>query len=180
MIANIVLVLRSSYLQYWFAQWGYVCLLRWHLNLIGRCEKDAILICVLFSDSTEYVICRHCGSDITISNFFQDKLSPLALSITNQTFHHSKTVLIQTLENPLGIRFKVAIANRARCAIINSRVSFYGVATMLPPNASYLFNFCVLSFPVELGVHLVSRVQVACLFVSQVLATTRVDVRTGR
>lgn len=81
-------------------------------------------VCVLFSCIiTEYVICRHCGSDITLSNFFINKLSPYALTSTNQTFYQNKRILLQNLENPFGLEFQVAIVHRAHCAIINAPVS---------------------------------------------------------
>lgn len=88
-----------------------------------NCGAHSPLLLSLFLSCTEYVICRHCGSDITVSNFFEEKLSPLALSFTNQTFYDTKSVLIQTLENPLGIRFKVVVTKKAHCARISSRVS---------------------------------------------------------
>lgn len=81
-----------------------------------RCLFD---LCFLVA---EYVICRHCGNDITISNFFLNKLSPLALWSTNYTFYDNKNILIQRLENPFGIQSRVAIVHRANCAKLNSPV----------------------------------------------------------
>lgn len=70
------------------------------------------------------MICRHCGNDVTISNFFINKISPHALSASNQTIYNHQKVLVQTLENSLGVQFKVAIVRKAHCASVNFRVCF--------------------------------------------------------
>lgn len=80
----------------------------------------SIFNCHSFS---EFMICRHCGTDVTISNFFINKLSPHALSASNQTFNKHHKVLVQTLENSLGVQFKVAIVRKAHCAAVSFRVS---------------------------------------------------------
>lgn len=71
---------------------------------------------------TEFVLCRYCGSDVTISNFFLNKISPHALSASNQSFYNHQKILVQTLKNSLGVQFKVATVRRANCAPINIRV----------------------------------------------------------
>lgn len=71
---------------------------------------------------SEFVICRMCGSDITLSNYFDNKLSPVAVSVGNHTFHDVPDVLIQELENPFGIKFQVATLKQAHCAITESNV----------------------------------------------------------
>lgn len=72
---------------------------------------------------TEHILCKYCGSDVTISNFFLNKLSPLALFASNQSIYNQQKVLIQTLQNPLGIQFKVAIVRKANCAALDIKVS---------------------------------------------------------
>uniref|UniRef100_U5EPA1 Putative 17 kDa salivary protein n=1 Tax=Corethrella appendiculata TaxID=1370023 RepID=U5EPA1_9DIPT len=64
----------------------------------------------------EYLICRQCGSDITLTNFLIEKLSPVALSVVNQTIYENKRVLIQEVQNPLGIKFKIILLKQAHCA----------------------------------------------------------------
>ncbi|XP_031635796.1 protein cereblon homolog [Contarinia nasturtii] len=71
----------------------------------------------------EFILCRYCGSDVTISNFFLNKISPYALSASNQTFYNHQKILVQTLENSLGVQFKVVIVRKAHCAAINIRWS---------------------------------------------------------
>lgn len=78
-----------------------------------------------FVHSTEFIICRHCGTDVSITNFFIDKISPHALSAANHTFFNHQNVLVQTLENSLGVQFKVAIVRKAHCAPINIRVNIH-------------------------------------------------------
>lgn len=68
-------------------------------------------------------MCRYCGSDVTISNFFLNKLSPFALFASNQSIYNQEKILVQTLENSLGVQFKVAIVQKANCAAINIKVS---------------------------------------------------------
>lgn len=71
---------------------------------------------------TEFVLCRYCGSDVTISNFFLNKLSPFALFASNQSIYNQQKILVQTLENSLGVQFKVAIVRKANCAALNIKV----------------------------------------------------------
>lgn len=65
-----------------------------------------------------------CGSDITLSNYFENKLSPVAVSVGNHTFHDVPDVLVQELENPFGIKFHVATLKQAHCAITESNVCY--------------------------------------------------------
>lgn len=60
------------------------------------------------------MICRDCGSDISLSNFLFNKISPSALSSTNVTLFNTE-VLVQDLVNPLGVHFKVIIVKKATC-----------------------------------------------------------------
>lgn len=64
-----------------------------------------------------------CGIDLTLSNHFVNKLSPVTISIGNYTFHDKSDVLIQELENPFGIRFHVATLRHVHCAVTESSVS---------------------------------------------------------
>lgn len=74
--------------------------------------------------SVEFLLCRYCGSDVSISNFFLNKVSPYALSASNQSFYNQQQILVQTLENSLGVQFNVAIVQKANCAAINIRASY--------------------------------------------------------
>lgn len=91
---------------------------RYDDNKINKWKKNKLIS--LFS---EYIICRQCGVDITISNFFLNKISPSATATSNQSFYKDINVLVQTLENPLGISFRVFIVKRAHCANTIHRVS---------------------------------------------------------
>lgn len=59
---------------------------------------------------------------MTISNFFLNKLSPFALFASNQSIYNQQKILVQTLENSLGVQFKVAIVRKANCAALNIKV----------------------------------------------------------
>lgn len=78
---------------------------------------------MFFSSYTEFVICRMCGSDITLSNYFVNKLSPDALIAVNYTFNDVPDVMIQDLENPYGIQFSIATLKKAHCAATDTNVS---------------------------------------------------------
>lgn len=58
-----------------------------------------------------------------MSNYFDNKISPVALSFTNRTFHDQADVLIQELENPFGRRFHVATLKKSYCAETDHSVS---------------------------------------------------------
>lgn len=64
-----------------------------------------------------------CGSDVTISNFLVNKLSPDALIAANYTYLDVPDVLIQELRNPFGIQFSVVTLKHAHCAHTDSAVS---------------------------------------------------------
>lgn len=66
-----------------------------------------------------------CGTEITTSHSFVHKLSPVAVTVGNYTFHETTDVLIQELENPFGLRFNVATVKQAECGVTQSSVSIY-------------------------------------------------------
>uniref|UniRef100_A0A182MWA3 Uncharacterized protein n=1 Tax=Anopheles culicifacies TaxID=139723 RepID=A0A182MWA3_9DIPT len=67
----------------------------------------------------DFFICRTCGNDVSVANLAFDKYSPLALSATNHTFTEIRSVLIQEVQNPLGIRFHIFLVKQASCAKIH-------------------------------------------------------------
>ncbi|CAD7092136.1 unnamed protein product [Hermetia illucens] len=62
----------------------------------------------------DYLVCRTCGADAALSNFVISQLSPKALVAANETLF-GKEVLVQILENPLGLRYEVVTSRRATC-----------------------------------------------------------------
>lgn len=68
------------------------------------------------SAHTEFMICRHCGSDIALSNFLVNTLSPAAKHWTHGRLYSTADVLVQDLVNPLGGRFRVVAVRKAQCA----------------------------------------------------------------
>ncbi|XP_053660591.1 uncharacterized protein LOC128709610 [Anopheles marshallii] len=67
----------------------------------------------------DFFICRTCGNDVSVANLAFDKYSPLALSATNHTFADTRSVLIQEVQNPLGIRFHIFLVKQASCVKIH-------------------------------------------------------------
>lgn len=65
---------------------------------------------------TEFMICRHCGRDITVSNHLLNQRSPAAVSVAHQRLYGQDDVLVQELVNPLGNRFRVVAVRHAQCA----------------------------------------------------------------
>ncbi|XP_053695850.1 protein cereblon-like [Sabethes cyaneus] len=68
----------------------------------------------------DFFICRSCGHDVSLSNFLIDKHSPLAIGSSNQTLLTGKQVVVQEVQNTLGIRFKIVVVNQAYCAKVDS------------------------------------------------------------
>ncbi|GAB0091622.1 protein cereblon [Sergentomyia squamirostris] len=84
-----------------------------------------LILCVCSLEASEetllkdFLICRSCGSDVGLSNFLLYKISPLALSASNETLFEDN-ILVQELENPLGIRYRIVLLRHAVCAHIDS------------------------------------------------------------
>lgn len=66
------------------------------------------------------MICRHCGTDISLSNFLLTKLSPAATQAANASLYGTAGVLVQDLVNPLGGRFRVVAVRKAQCAKVDN------------------------------------------------------------
>uniref|UniRef100_A0A6B2E9I9 Putative conserved secreted protein n=1 Tax=Phlebotomus kandelakii TaxID=1109342 RepID=A0A6B2E9I9_9DIPT len=68
----------------------------------------------------DFLICRACGSDVGLSNFLLFKISPQAKYISNETLFDDQPTLVQELENPFGIRYRIVLLRHANCAHIDS------------------------------------------------------------
>ncbi|KDR24418.1 protein cereblon homolog [Zootermopsis nevadensis] len=66
-------------------------------------------------DPTDYLLCRGCGADIADSSYIHNRFSSEALIYGNQSLFGKQSVAVQLLENPLGIRFRVLVVNKAKC-----------------------------------------------------------------
>lgn len=71
-------------------------------------------VCKFFS-FLDYLLCRGCGADIADFSYIQNRFSPEALIYGNQSLFGKQSVAVQLLENPLGIRFRVLVVNKANC-----------------------------------------------------------------
>jgi hypothetical protein len=70
-----------------------------------------------------YLLCKSCGEDNTILNLIDNTIiSDTNRGLKNITFGQ-KEVLVQELQNPRGIDFKVLISKRAKCSRTTSNVS---------------------------------------------------------
>jgi hypothetical protein len=67
----------------------------------------------------DYLLCRVCGADIADSSYIHNRFSPEALIYGNQSLFGKQSVAVQLLENPLGIRFRVLVLNKANCIGVN-------------------------------------------------------------
>jgi hypothetical protein len=71
-----------------------------------------------------YLLCKSCGEDNTVLNLIDNtRISDTNLGLKNVTFGHNKEVLVQELQNPRGIDFKVLISKKAKCSKATSNVS---------------------------------------------------------
>jgi hypothetical protein len=78
----------------------------------------AITKCAIFSTSQrlpDYLVCRNCGADVSLTNFFVNKLSPSAIASINTTLF-GEDVLVQEFVNPINLKFIVVLLKRASCS----------------------------------------------------------------
>lgn len=68
----------------------------------------------------DFIICRQCGTDVSLSNFLVNKKAEVTLDSKNLALFNKTSVLIQELENPVGARFQIVTVNIAFCAKIYS------------------------------------------------------------
>ncbi|XP_059620840.1 protein cereblon-like isoform X2 [Phlebotomus argentipes] len=73
----------------------------------------------------DFLICRACGSDVALSNFLLYKVSPHAKYVANETLFEDQPTLVQELENPIGIRYRIVLLRHANCAQIDSWNNYY-------------------------------------------------------
>ncbi|XP_055715702.1 protein cereblon-like isoform X2 [Phlebotomus papatasi] len=93
----------------------------------------------------DFIICRACGSDVALSNFLLYKLSPQAKYAANETLFEDQPTLVQELENPFGIRYRIVLLKHASCALIDSWSNYF---TWFP---GYSWKLCMCS---TCGAHL--------------------------
>lgn len=80
---------------------------------------------------------------MSLTNFFIQKPSPLALSTVNQTIFQTKNILVQDLENPFGIRFRIVLLKVATCSRAgNVRSARFHIQTA----SVYLLVFLILQW----------------------------------
>ncbi|CAH0393172.1 unnamed protein product [Bemisia tabaci] len=63
----------------------------------------------------DYVLCRWCGSDLSPASYIINFRSPTAINSRNQTIFGLQQVFVQSLENPLHIRFETITVSTAHC-----------------------------------------------------------------
>jgi len=63
-----------------------------------------------------YLLCKSCGEDSSVLNLIDNtRISDYNIGLSNITIS-DKEVLVQEVQNPRGIVFKILISKRARCA----------------------------------------------------------------
>uniref|UniRef100_C6FFU8 17 kDa salivary protein n=1 Tax=Phlebotomus arabicus TaxID=578135 RepID=C6FFU8_9DIPT len=93
----------------------------------------------------DFLICRACGGDVGLSNFLLYKISPQAKYIANETLFEDQPTLVQELENPFGIRYRIVLLRHANCAHIDSWSNYF---SWFP---GYSWKLCMCS---KCGTHL--------------------------
>lgn len=62
-----------------------------------------------------YLLCKSCGADNSVLNLvINNKFSDQAVNVQNLTIT-KKSIIVQELSNPLGIKFKVILTKKANC-----------------------------------------------------------------
>lgn len=67
------------------------------------------------ANKNEFILCRKCGADIADSAYIINKISPGAKRNINQSLFSNKNVTVQTLVNPLGIKFDIVTVEKVNC-----------------------------------------------------------------
>lgn len=87
------------------------------------------------------MICKHCGADVSLSNFLLRKTSPEAVSAGNFTLFNTADVLVQELVNQVETKFKVILVNHASCSKVDT-VRNFKTLLIICHNS----NFCCYNF----------------------------------
>jgi hypothetical protein len=70
------------------------------------------------TDTTQiegFLLCKSCGADNSILNLIiNNRISEQAVNVQNLTVSN-KSIIVQELTNPLGVRFKVILTKKANC-----------------------------------------------------------------
>lgn len=62
-----------------------------------------------------YLLCKSCGADNSVLNLIiNNRISEQAVNVHNLTVSN-KSIIVQELTNPLGIKFKVILSKKANC-----------------------------------------------------------------
>nr|CAD7263417.1 unnamed protein product [Timema shepardi] len=85
----------------------------------------------------DFLLCRECGADTADSSYLYNIFSPLALVQSNQSLFGRRSVPVQFLENPLGIRFRVVTISKASCTGVDQWQSDF---SWFP---GYAWKFCL-------------------------------------
>lgn len=76
-----------------------------------------------------YLLCKSCGADNSVLNLIiNNRISEQAVNVHNLTVNN-KSIIVQELTNPLGIKFKVIITKKANC--FKSKGGWYSGKFML-------------------------------------------------
>lgn len=126
----------------------------------------------------EFLVCRHCGTDISLGNFLLNKLSPSAVLSANASLFGTSGVLVQDLINPLGVRFRVVAVRKAQCASENVHVRLRArEEEKLSVNHSDVdYMLCCRLRAVGRFAYVVSEIRVEAVHVPKVLDAIGLDV----
>uniref|UniRef100_A0A1B6EXK8 CULT domain-containing protein n=1 Tax=Cuerna arida TaxID=1464854 RepID=A0A1B6EXK8_9HEMI len=64
---------------------------------------------------TDYILCRQCGTDVASADSLANLHSPAAVSKTNESLFGLDEVYVQSLINPLHIKFNVVTVLESTC-----------------------------------------------------------------
>nr|ATU82863.1 secreted Cereblon-like protein [Pristhesancus plagipennis] len=64
---------------------------------------------------TDYLLCRHCGFNIASASSLINFKSPAADSVHNNTLFGLEHVEVQSIRNPIGLKFNVITAKGGTC-----------------------------------------------------------------
>ncbi|KAM3966575.1 protein cereblon isoform 1-T1 [Aphomia sociella] len=111
----------------------FVCLI---VNITVSSKQFAVI--EQHAQVDEYILCRHCGNDIAVSNHIVSKISPNSQYTFNDTLFHKDDVTVQMLSSDFYINFPIITISQSTC--LPTEEEWKEIDSWFP---GYSWNLCV-------------------------------------